>query len=129
MRYVYFISPVGSDPSYAAKRSILASLESELGVTFFFPLEQHTSFAFEAAKTDLALAYLVIADLSLERPSCYFELGLAEAVGAPVAVIVASGTMLHQTGNALPLHTYADLDEYRNAVCQAVSSAGRGRDA
>lgn len=128
MRYVYFISPVGSDPNYAAKRSILASLESELGVTFFFPLERRTSFAFEVAKTDLELAYLVIADLSLERPSCYFELGVAEAVDAPVAVIVASGTVLHQTGNVLPLRTYADLDEYRNAVYQAVCSAGRGRD-
>lgn len=129
MRYVYFISPVGSDPSYAAKRNILASLESELDVTFFFPLERHKSFAFEAAKTDLALAYLVVADLSFERPSCYFELGVAEAVGAPVAVVMASGTTLHQTGNALPLRTYADLDEYRHAVCEAVSSAGRGRDA
>ena len=76
MMYVYFISPVGSDPSYPAKRNVLANLEPELGVTFYFPLERRPSFALEAAKADLARAHLVIADLSLERPSCYFELGV-----------------------------------------------------
>jgi hypothetical protein len=123
MKYVYFVSPVGSDPDYAAKRKVLADLEAELGITFFFPLERHSTFTFESAKIDLAGASLVIADLSLERPSCYFELGVAEAVGTKVAVIVASGTTLHQTGNASPIRTYADLGEYGNAVRQAVSSA------
>lgn len=122
MKYVYFVSPVGSDPNYAEKREVLTGLEAELGIAFFFPLERYSVIKFESAKVDLIGASLVIADLSLERPSCYFELGVAEAVGAKVAVIVSSGTVLHQTGNAPPARTYADLGEYRAAILQAVSS-------
>jgi hypothetical protein len=38
----------------------------------------------------MLLAVFVLADLSLERPSCYFELGLAQAVRAHVFVIAAT---------------------------------------
>jgi hypothetical protein len=125
MRYVYFISPVGSDPEYPAKRHMLSSLEAELNLTFFFPLERHTSLSLDESLTDIRRAHLVIADLSLERPSCYFELGVAEAVGARVAIIAAAGTVFHQMGRPLLLQIYESIQEYQNAVRRAVASAVR----
>jgi hypothetical protein len=122
MKYVYFVSPVGSDPGYAAKRKVLAGLEAELDIAFFFPLERYSSFTVESAKADLAAASLVIADLSLERPSCYFELGIAQAAGARVAVIIASHTVLHQMGHAVPVRKYANLDEYGSVVRESINS-------
>ena len=122
MSYVYFVSPVGSDPNYEAKRRILAGLENETGVRFFLPVEHRSPFSLQATKSDVENALVVIADLSLERPSCYFELGIAQALGATVVLIASAGTTLHQAGNECAVHMYADLEEYRCVVVDAVTS-------
>jgi len=126
MRRVYFVSPVGSDPDYVSKRQALDSIAEELGVEFFFPLDRHKSFSLDAAVRDIRGAWLVIADLSLERPSCYFEVGLAQAIGKSVAFIATTGTFLHQTGGTENLLSYRDITEYREAIRQIILSRQQG---
>ena len=116
MNLVYFISPVRSDPGYGSKREALGSIAEEFGIEFFFPLDRHESFSVGTAVADIRRAWLVIADLSLERPSCYFEVGLAQGVGAPVAFMAAAGTSLHQAGGTANLLSYTDIPGYREAV-------------
>jgi hypothetical protein len=91
---------------------------------FFFPLERYKSFSLDSARSDLRNAALVIADLSLERPSCYFELGVAQALDVPVQMIAASGTRIHQTATAGTVIFYADLDQYAFVIGRALESAG-----
>lgn len=116
MSYIYYISPVGADTEYGAKRDVLNDISKELGVEWFFPLDRYTSFTVPAALEDLRAAALVVADLSLERPSCYFELGLAQALGVPLSLIAKEGTVLHQAGGTDGVVTYQDLRSYRSAV-------------
>lgn len=120
MKLVYFISPVGSDPDYENKRQALDSIAQELRVEFFFPLERHDSFSVNTATDDLHAAWLIIADLSLERPSCYFEVGLAQGIGKPVAFIAAIGTLIHQAGGTANLLNYHDTSDYREAIRQII---------
>ena len=40
-------------------------------------------------------AEIIIADLSYERPNCYFELGYAKALGKDVIIIARKGTKVH----------------------------------
>ena len=87
---------VGSDPGYAPKRQALDDIAQELNIRFFFPLDQQKSVSVSSAVADLHKAGLVIADLSLERPSCYFEVGVAQGIGKTVAFIAATGTPIHQ---------------------------------
>jgi len=121
--YIYFITPVGSDPQYRLKRELLSQVSKAIGREFFFPLERHSSFSLDAARSDLRNASLVIADLSLERPSCYFELGVAQALEVPVCVIAAVGTTLHQTAKPDSPMLYSDLGQYSTIVSRAVASA------
>lgn len=123
MSYIYFITPVGSDPQYQLKRELLAQVSKAAGREFYFPLERHSGFSLDTARTDMGNASLVIADLTLERPSCYFELGIAEAVGVPVFIIAAVGTTLHQTAKPDSVLLYADIGQYREIVSRAVDSA------
>jgi hypothetical protein len=120
---VYYISPVGSDPGYASKRDVLARVAASRGVVFFFPLDHSASFSVSTALNDLRTSRLVIADLSLERPSCYFEVGLAQAAGVSVAFIAEAGTVLHQAGGTERVVTYHDLPSYHLAVEQTLSNA------
>lgn len=123
MSYIYFITPVGSDPQYQLKRELLAQVSKDTGREFFFPLERHSSFTLDAARTDIRNALLVIADLSLERPSCYFELGIAQALEVAVCIIAAVGTTFHQTATPDATLLYSDLGQYRAIVNQAVAIA------
>ena len=116
MTLVYYISPVGADDEYRRKRAVLASLASARGVKFLFPLERNDEFSVGTALEDIRRCSLVIADLSLERPSCYFEVGLAQAIPRHVVLVAAEGTVVHQAGGTEQIMTYRDLDSYRVVI-------------
>lgn len=124
MSYFYVISPVGADPDYAAKREVLKDMGRSRGCEPFFPLDHHSEFSIDSARLDLQRARFVFADLSYERPSCYFELGLAEVLDSIVVIIAAAGTPIHQVGDVKTICWYSDLEEYRRLVAEALATRG-----
>jgi hypothetical protein len=120
--YFYVISPVGADADFGVKRSILADAASQLHVRPLFPLDRAPGVALERASEDIRRAKFVLADLSFERPSCYFELGLAEATGVDVGIIAKAGTSIHQVGYASQVIFYRDLDDYRRTIQRLLES-------
>jgi nucleoside 2-deoxyribosyltransferase len=69
-------------------------------------------------------ADIVLADLSFERPSCYFEVGFAQALGKRVALIATDGTAIHQVIGRDALIFYNTISDYENAVRLALERAG-----
>ena len=122
MSYIYFISPVGADPSYRAKRDILDRVETRSGVRFFYPLEHRKAFDVQVAAGDMRRSQFVIGDLSLERPSCYFEVGIAQAIGVHVELIASAQTRLHQVGNSTSVRRYDGFDELFELVLDICAS-------
>ena len=57
---------------------------------------------------------LVFADLSFERPSCYYELGLIQALGIPSILLAECGTTLHQHSGIV--HMYKNVAEYERLL-------------
>lgn len=47
---------------------------------------------------------LVFADLSFARPSCYFELGIAQALGCECMIVAEEETELHQHAGEVTLY-------------------------
>lgn len=83
------------------KRTLLKQVANEFGYTAVFP-------TYDKSKPDFSLndtighfrqSDFVFVDLSDERPSCYFELGIAESVGAKVIAVAKNGTPIHQTSH------------------------------
>ena len=77
------------------------------------------SFDLNSTIQDLKGASFVIADLSLERPSCYYELGLAEALRKRVHLIAQAGTDIHQTAARDNVLFFDDLIQFE-AVIDAI---------
>lgn len=119
MRF-YVIMPVGSDKLFNEKRAIIQSEARKWDFIAYFPLDERPGKCFDLNSTiqDLRDSQFVIADLSLERPSCYFELGLAQALGKPTNLVAEEGTLVHQANGRNQIRFYKDIDEYRRVISQ-----------
>ncbi|MGW5053930.1 hypothetical protein [Actinokineospora sp. NPDC004072] len=135
-RSVYLIAPVGSDPTYRNKRAIVERLADKQGVSVHFPMDGVP--ATSDSQSTLPTAEMVelfrkagriIADLSFERPSCYYELGVAQTVRRDVVLVAEVGTNLHQAEGRSEAFFYHDLKQYADfldQVIRQVNSYGHG---
>ena len=125
---VQVIAPSSKDPLSAEKKVIVKDECERLGWSVVLPADQANTPSFSMAKMleTFASVNLIIADLSYERPSCYFELGCAEALGRPVKVVAEAGTQIHQTSLLDSVRYYKNLDEFRNAMAELLSAPGAG---
>jgi len=117
MRF-YVIMPVSSDKRFNEKKAIIQSEARKSNLIAYFPLDEIQDKPFDLISTlkDLRSSQFVIADLSLERPSCYFELGLAQALGKTTNLIAEEGTPIHQAQGRNRISFYKDLDEFRRTI-------------
>jgi hypothetical protein len=72
----------------------------------------------------LRRSYFVIADLTKERPNCYYELGFAHALGKPAILLARAGTVLHFDVRDYPCIFYESEEhlqkELKETILQAV---------
>jgi nucleoside 2-deoxyribosyltransferase len=96
---VRVIMPIGSDPDFKRKQTAIARGARAAGFEAAFPDYDPVKprFDLDSVVKQLRTSTVVLADLTGERPSCYYELGLAEALGRPVALLAAKGSDIHQT--------------------------------
>jgi nucleoside 2-deoxyribosyltransferase len=119
------IMPLGSDPGYRNKKAAIDRAVTKAGLTSAFPKYEPDDPRFKPAdfRKQLQRAAIVLADLTGERPSCYFELGFAEALERPVRLFAQAGTAIHQTAYRRTVRYYANTDQLEDAIIQALSSA------
>ena len=125
---VFVIMPVGSDPRFGERRSAIASAIAACGMDTLFPFEDgsHAEFDLAVMLTKLRSSAAVVADLTLERPSCYFEVGVAQTVHPTVVLIAEQGTTIHQVGGAEAVSFYTSIDELTEHLTLRLHASGIG---
>ena len=124
--YFHVIMPIRSDPGSPKKRAAIEDAvfiaNDKLNARFpkYNPVEP--VFVLSDLVHELTNAEFVLADLSLERPSCYYEVGVAEALGKPVYLIAQSSTNIHQTGMRDKVRYYSDSDDLKSVVIDIIRS-------
>ena len=113
--------PVASDPTYRSKRSIVEGVAAAFGLATLFPLDAGSEFNLDVTLTELRDSDIVMADLSNERPSCYYELGLADALHKPVFVFATVGTSIHQLADRNSVVYYDGLAALRDRLTDALA--------
>ncbi|MGN9907328.1 hypothetical protein ACTMTJ_07185 [Phytohabitans sp. LJ34] len=111
---VYVIMPVGSDPAYERRRAAIERATAAVGLATLLPadrLHAQVPFDLDHARRDLRRARVVLADLTLERPSCYYEVGLAQALNRRVVLVAERGTPIHQAHDRDKVIFYDSLDD------------------
>jgi len=119
--YFHMIMPLGADPNASDKRQRVKRIAEAHKLVAHFPNYSTVKPSFDLNSTiqDLKGASFVIADLSLERPSCYYELGLAEALRKRVHLIAQAGTDIHQNAARDNVLFFDDLIQFE-AVIDAI---------
>ncbi|HKD97047.1 MAG TPA: hypothetical protein VKB69_05520 [Micromonosporaceae bacterium] len=120
---VYVIMPVGSDPNYPLRRARIEAAVEARGMDAFFPLDHrpHSQpFDDETIRAEVRRCDVAVADLTLGRPSCYYELGIAHGLGVPAVVMAESGTHIHQLANRRSMFVYKTLDELESKLTRAL---------
>jgi len=117
-KYAYVIMPVGSDPIYPARRAAIQRGILAAGLTPRFPAYSldKPSFNLPELTSILKNAEIVVVDLSHERPSCYYELGLAEALGKKVVPIAERGTPIHQFSARSLMRFYDKISDVEKTI-------------
>lgn len=123
--YFYVIMPVGADQQFADKRSILQRVADKEGLNPYFPFDRTNNMAFDKERTLSVIrdSDFVLADLSLERPSCYFELGLAQALSKDVYLIAEQDTNIHQAHGRALTRFYEGFSGYEQVVSKVLKDA------
>lgn len=123
--YFHVIMPFGSDSGARLKQGIIIKVAEAYDFEPRFPAYDSFTLDFDLrlALEDLEGSAFVLADLSLERPSCYYELGLAEALGKTMYLIAAHGTPIHQTANRKFVRFYNDLKTLEYATKEVLKEA------
>jgi len=123
--------PVNSDSAYTSRRAAIESALRHVDVIGHFPLDNlvdRNGFDLERTLSAIRGATLVLADLSRERPSCYYELGLAQALDKTTVLVAEAGTIIHQAfrrDSTLFYESLVDLeDRLGNALRKGISSTG-----
>jgi nucleoside 2-deoxyribosyltransferase len=56
----------------------------------------------------LKRAYFVVAEMSRQRPNCYYEVGFAQALGRPVIMLIDDAAKIHFDIRDFPFIVYSD---------------------
>ena len=112
------IMQVKGDQFFKNKLEILKEIEKHhSNIEFVVPsynLEEN--FYISSIISVFETAELIIADLSHERPSCYYELGIAECLNRPIHLIAQIGTEIHQTSLRNDVNYYENLSNYKSQI-------------
>ena len=119
---IFSIMPHLADVDFNAKKILLSGISRKFNSEILIGANSGLEDDINSSLKMLRNADAVLADLTLERPSCYFEVGIAQAMEKPVFLIAQTGTEIHQVISRSSLKTYSDLSEYGDLVEQIVSS-------
>lgn len=119
---VFSIMPHFSDAEFNAKKALLLGISSAYNCEMLIGSNSGREDDVNATLEKLHSADIVLADLTLERPSCYFELGYAQAIKKPVFLIARAETEIHQCISRCSLNTYSSLNEYGSLIGRILSS-------
>ncbi len=128
---LFVVTAYRLDQLYAAKRSIVERLAAQHDMQAHYAVFQapllHGGFNLAETLSIIRSVDLIIADLSYERPSCYYEVGFAHGLGKPVELIAFDATFaeyqpLAEVQFIDQLRLYRDLATYSDAIGSILAS-------
>lgn len=123
----FVITPHKFDELFETKQHMIKRVSEKFGMVAHYAPTRNSGERFDLDETIYLFSQVdfFIADLSFERPSCYFEVGFVQALKKKVYIIALEGTDIHQVLNREECLFYKNLQEYENIIVQCLSINSR----
>lgn len=121
---VFYIAPHYFDSEFDVKLTIIKRIANEDGIEIVKGV--HTGekeFDLEKTMELYKEVTYFIADLSFERPSCYYEIGYVQGMNKEVDLIALKGTMIHQVRGEV--NFYSNIYEYEALIKHLIKEIKR----
>lgn len=114
----FFVTPLSDDRAYRDRVfAVVGDVCSRLGLVCERDVELRAAQPFtDTILSGITWATVVICDLSLARPNCYYELGIAQMLGRPVCLIAKEGTEIHADVRQFQVLYYKDLKDLKRKL-------------
>lgn len=117
MKKIFWITPYSQDKRFKNKYNIITSISNSLSFNLTMATTDIRKFPdIEHTVELMKLSDLVIADLSFERPSCYFEIGFTQSLNKEMLLLAETDTEIHFVLNQESVRYYSDLSEYHKII-------------
>ncbi|WP_143069919.1 nucleoside 2-deoxyribosyltransferase [Hymenobacter actinosclerus] len=118
MKKVFIVAPYTIDSLYNKKKRIMEELCTKYNIEFVRAEDSLSARSLNAEETAILLQQcdFAIADLSYERPSCYYEVGYLQALQKKVYLICAKNTTIHQVLGRNNVVLYSNLGDYKATI-------------
>lgn len=115
--------PICSDVQSEQKKDVISKAAKDNNLTAVFPHYNKDAEIFDLSSMlkSLRKMLFVVVDLSLERPSCYYELGIVESLGIKTFIFAQKGTDIHQTTYRSRVIFYNDLEDFEKLMNRSFS--------
>ena len=119
---MFTIMPAGQIRDYKRKVAVLELIAKTFDIKIRLPKYDRDKPRFNLSKTlaELMASELVLVDLTHERPSCYYELGLAEALGRPLMIVARLRTPIHQTSLRSHVLFYRTIRDFEELITERI---------
>jgi hypothetical protein len=129
MKNIFIITPIRSDINFEKKKVMLLHESKKNNVNLHFADMYMKYGLIDIKKLDRLYKKVnfFIADLSLERPSCYYEIAIVKMLKKPIFITAKEGTIIHQY---LDEHVkfYKNFDDYKNIMNTAFSAVNKKKN-
>jgi hypothetical protein len=119
---IFSVMPHLADQDFNAKKKLLLDVACRCNLVILFGSNSNKEDDVISSLEMLKSSDAVLVDLSFERPSCYFELGYAQAMEKPLILIAQAGTHIHQVLSRRSINTYSNFVEYELLIRKSFSS-------
>jgi hypothetical protein len=113
---LFIITPQYCDPTFDDKKEVLVRLACKFEIKILFGYNTGKEDDIDESIALLENADFVLADLSLARPSCYYEIGFAQSRNKSVYLISTIDTEIHQVRFKSKICFYKKLDDYEELI-------------
>jgi nucleoside 2-deoxyribosyltransferase len=122
---LFLIFPFSIDNQIPGKLEIISEIALKHKVKIIDENFNVHRFNSENSLLLLDRADFVIADLSYERPSCYYEVGYAQAKNKLVFLIANFGTIIFQVRDKSKIQYYSNLYDYRIIIDEIITKISK----
>ena len=123
MKKLFLITPYNIDSDFEIKKKIISEICQSNNIELYLAENELIHKSLDANETIELFKIMdyFIADISYQRPSCYFEIGYLQALKKEINLIAIINTPIHQLLLKETVSFYKNIDDYKILINEIIS--------